>query len=60
MGVSKDNHYLVTGDTEGMMKVWDIQDYCQNPQQDQTITTPPRKFYKLLQTVYFDNCCTHF
>ncbi|XP_077981287.1 cilia- and flagella-associated protein 337-like isoform X2 [Glandiceps talaboti] len=40
MAVDEDSHYLVTGDTEGHVKVWDIQEYCvRHP--DQLITQPP-------------------
>ncbi|XP_041458844.1 WD repeat-containing protein 49-like isoform X1 [Lytechinus variegatus] len=40
MAVSSNNHYLVTGDSEGAIKVWKIQDYCLH-KPDRLMTEPP-------------------
>ncbi|XP_022090760.1 WD repeat-containing protein 49-like isoform X1 [Acanthaster planci] len=39
MAVSENNHTLVTGDTDGAIKVWNIQEYCML--QPETIVTEP-------------------
>ena len=28
MAVDVENHYMVTGDVDGLVKVWDIAEYC--------------------------------
>ncbi|XP_071942088.1 cilia- and flagella-associated protein 337-like isoform X2 [Antedon mediterranea] len=40
MAASKDNHFLVTGDSDGNIKVWNIQEYCLR-ESDNIITQPP-------------------
>eukprot|EP00057_Strongylocentrotus_purpuratus_P020337 XP_011674811.1 PREDICTED: WD repeat-containing protein on Y chromosome [Strongylocentrotus purpuratus] len=40
MAVSSNNHYLVTGDSEGAIKVWKIQEYCLH-KPDVLLTQPP-------------------
>ncbi|XP_071492952.1 cilia- and flagella-associated protein 337-like [Diadema antillarum] len=41
MAVSSDSHYLVTGDSEGTIKVWKIQEYCLHQPESITNTPPP-------------------
>ncbi|XP_048581905.1 WD repeat-containing protein 49 isoform X2 [Nematostella vectensis] len=40
MAVDDTNSYLVTGDADGLIKVWDISEYCVE-EPDKTITQPP-------------------
>ncbi|XP_071788999.1 cilia- and flagella-associated protein 337-like isoform X2 [Asterias amurensis] len=40
MAVNENNHMLVTGDTDGVIKVWNIQEYCVL-QSESLITEPP-------------------
>ncbi|EDO44327.1 predicted protein [Nematostella vectensis] len=40
MAVDGTNSYLVTGDADGLIKVWDISEYCVE-EPDNTITQPP-------------------
>ncbi|PVD39372.1 hypothetical protein C0Q70_02002 [Pomacea canaliculata] len=35
------NSILITGDTQGIIKVWDIMDYCVRPQERRVKTAPP-------------------
>jgi WD40 repeat protein len=42
MCVDDTNTYLVTGDADGVIKIWDILDYCLT--EDQVRTEPPRKY----------------
>jgi len=41
MTVDETNSYLVTGDAEGVIKVWDISEYCAASTADDD--SPPRK-----------------
>lgn len=41
MTVDDTNSYLVTGDAEGVIKVWDISEYCAASTEDDG--SPPRK-----------------
>ncbi|XP_064645218.1 WD repeat-containing protein 49-like isoform X2 [Lineus longissimus] len=41
MAVDSNSHYLVTGDVDGLIKVWDIQEYCLRNTGDDVVTTPP-------------------
>lgn len=41
MTVDETNSYLVTGDAEGVIKVWDISEYCAACTADDD--SPPRK-----------------
>jgi len=41
MTVDETNSYLVTGDAEGVIKVWDISEYCAACSADDDC--PPRK-----------------
>ena len=43
MASDKDNHYLVTGDVDGLVKSWDISEYCVKGQED-LVTKPPREY----------------
>ena len=36
------NKWLVTGDVDGLVKVWNISDYVLEPS-DHIVTTPPRE-----------------
>jgi hypothetical protein len=47
MAVDNNNHYLVTGDVDGLVKVWDIQEYCLQDTAVDVITTPPRKYFDI-------------
>ncbi|XP_033126562.1 WD repeat-containing protein 49-like isoform X2 [Anneissia japonica] len=40
MAVSEDNHFLVTGDNDGTLKVWNIQEYCLR-ESESLVTQPP-------------------
>ena len=42
MTVDDTNSYLVTGDADGVIKVWDIAEYCVGNMVNND--TPPRKF----------------
>ena len=46
MGVERTSQWLVTGDVDGIIKVWDIAEYCMKAS-DEIITDPPSK---LLET----------
>ncbi|OCT78637.1 WD repeat-containing protein 49 [Xenopus laevis] len=41
MTVDKTNQYIITGDLDGWLKVWDIQDYCVD-YSEKKITEPPQ------------------
>lgn len=43
MTVDKTGQYLVTGDVDGLVKTWDIKEYCTQTEED-IINTPPRKY----------------
>ncbi|XP_064596054.1 WD repeat-containing protein 49-like isoform X2 [Liolophura sinensis] len=43
MATDKNNHYLVTGDVDGNIKVWDITEYCLHYNEDLVTTLPPLK-----------------
>ncbi|KAK2183025.1 hypothetical protein NP493_327g03000 [Ridgeia piscesae] len=40
MGIDASCHWLVTGDVDGLLKVWDISEYCLHAVEE-TLTTPP-------------------
>ena len=42
MGVDASCHWLVTGDVDGLVKVWDISEYCLHSVEKTTVT-PPRE-----------------
>ena len=46
MTVDDTNSYLVTGDADGVIKVWDMSEYCLGSMADND--TPPRKYYVIL------------
>ena len=46
MATDAESHWLVTGDTDGVVKVWDISEYCKHASEE-IVSTPPRK-YQLL------------
>ncbi|XP_062860513.1 WD repeat-containing protein 49-like [Trichomycterus rosablanca] len=55
MTVDSGGRYLVTGDMDGALKVWDVQGYCLYPSEDVT-TQPPA----LLSSLHpHTNCITH-
>ncbi|KAM9190042.1 cilia- and flagella-associated protein 337 isoform 1-T1 [Dugong dugon] len=41
MSIDKLNRYLVTGDLDGWVKVWNIEDYCLNSSQNKVTQPPP-------------------
>ncbi len=43
MATDKESHWLITGDTDGAVKVWDISEHCLR-MGDEIITKAPRKF----------------
>ena len=43
MTVDETNSYLVTGDADGVIKVWDISEYCLGHMADND--SPPRKYH---------------
>lgn len=43
MATDKKNRYMATGDVDGVIKVWDISEYCVQASED-VITTAPRKY----------------
>lgn len=45
MATDQSNHFIVTADAEGFVKVWDIQDYAISPV-GQPITNPPCKYLR--------------
>nr|XP_033814835.1 WD repeat-containing protein 49 isoform X2 [Geotrypetes seraphini] len=55
MTVDKSNHYLITGDLDGWMKVWDIQDYCLDFSNGKIAHPPP--LVKCFQP--HQDCVTH-
>ena len=46
MTTDTDNHYLVTGDVDGLIKAWDISEYCIR-ETDDVVTASPRKMLGL-------------
>lgn len=51
MTTDKKNQYLVTADVDGVIKVWDILEYCTSPTEDY-ITEAPRMYHRMIY-VYF-------
>ncbi|XP_056003962.1 WD repeat-containing protein 49-like isoform X2 [Ostrea edulis] len=43
MAVDKKNHYMATGDVDGLIKVWDISEHCLHATDDIVNTAPPMK-----------------
>ena len=43
MTIDEEEHWLATGDTDGVIKVWDIHDYCMK-EMDEVWSRPPRKW----------------
>ncbi|XP_070547299.1 LOW QUALITY PROTEIN: cilia- and flagella-associated protein 337-like [Ptychodera flava] len=41
MATDDQNHYIVTGDTEGHVKVWNIQEYCLRQPEQMLVDPPP-------------------
>ncbi|KAM4693124.1 cilia- and flagella-associated protein 337 [Discoglossus pictus] len=41
MAVDKANKYIITGDIDGCVKVWDIQEYCIDYSENKNTTAPP-------------------
>ncbi|XP_053567790.1 WD repeat-containing protein 49 [Bombina bombina] len=55
MTIDKENHYIITGDLDGCLKIWDIEGYCTDYSENKT-TSPP-----LLVTSFHPHidCITH-
>ena len=51
MEVDSSEKYLATGDTNGLVKVWDIRDYCTKLNENEELTTKLRKLIK--SEIYF-------
>lgn len=47
MTTDKKNQYLVTADVDGVIKVWDILEYCTSPTEDY-ITEAPRMYHRMI------------
>ncbi|XP_065937258.1 LOW QUALITY PROTEIN: cilia- and flagella-associated protein 337 [Magallana gigas] len=43
MATDKKNRYMATGDVDGVIKVWDISEYCVQASEDVITTAPPMK-----------------
>ncbi|CAH1788695.1 unnamed protein product [Owenia fusiformis] len=43
MAVDKDNHHLVTGDVDGLVKVFNISEYCRHPTDEINKIPPPTR-----------------
>ncbi|XP_062597738.1 WD repeat-containing protein 49-like [Saccostrea cucullata] len=43
MATDKKNRYMATGDVDGLIKVWDITEYCVQAADDVITTSPPQK-----------------
>ena len=54
MGIDPSNHYLATGDMDGLVKIWNIANYCTGRQG--YTTEPPRKLYAILTEYVFLGC----
>ncbi|KAG9494124.1 hypothetical protein GDO78_001781 [Eleutherodactylus coqui] len=55
MTIEKTNKYLITGDLDGWIKVWDIQEYCTDYIENKNVDPPP------LVTLFqpHSDCVTH-
>lgn len=51
MATDKKSHFLVTGDVDGLIKVWNIMEYCIHAVED-IITEPPREYLRQLDVVF--------
>ena len=47
MATDAESHWLVTGDTDGVVKVWDISEYCKHAAEE-IVSTPPREYYTIM------------
>ena len=55
MATDKKNRYMATGDVDGVIKVWDITEYCVTAGDD-VINTSPRKSQAVVQTSLDVHC----
>ncbi|KAM3930625.1 cilia- and flagella-associated protein 337 [Leptodactylus fuscus] len=61
MAIDKSNDYLITGDLDGWIKVWDIQEYCMDYSEKKTMEHPPliTSFQAHSDCVTHIETCTH-
>ena len=52
MGTDKNNQYLVTGDVDGIVKVWEILEYALHAV-DEPVTTAPRQYIVYLNPLLY-------
>lgn len=55
MATDKKNRYMATGDVDGVIKVWDITEYCVTAGDD-VINTSPRKSQAVVPTSLDVHC----
>ena len=54
MATDAESHWLVTGDTDGVVKVWNISEYCRHASEE-IVSIPPRK-YSRIRSLHSDTC----
>ncbi|XP_068137049.1 cilia- and flagella-associated protein 337 [Hyperolius riggenbachi] len=61
MAVDRTNNFLVTGDLDGWIKVWNIQEYCTDYSEDKCMELPPlvTSFQPHSDCVTHIETCTH-
>ncbi|XP_069829928.1 cilia- and flagella-associated protein 337 isoform X2 [Dendropsophus ebraccatus] len=61
MTIDNTNNYLITGDLDGWIKVWDIQEYCTDDSEKKTVELPPlvTSFQPHSDCITHLETCTH-